>query len=246
MKRMILCALALTMILTGCLAKEEGATPTATRLTQTSTTELMATTASTTSSAVLTTTESSAEETTVTSAVTSTTALSTTTAKITTRTTTTAAKATTTTTKKITTTKKTTTTTKKTTTTTAPNDTDVDAIAQYMTTLINRERAAVGAPPLTCRTDLQQYADIRADEIVELFSHTRPDGTECFTVFEELGHHHFWAMGENIAYGQRLVEAVMQAWMDSEGHRANILSTDFNGVIIGFNNYHWVQLFVYE
>jgi uncharacterized protein YkwD len=112
-----------------------------------------------------------------------------------------------------------------------------------MTTLINRERAAEGLPPLAHRADLQQYADIRTAEIQESFSHTRPNGKDCFSVFEG---QHFRAMGENIAMGQQTVVEVMEDWMNSPGHRANILSEDFNGVIVGFENYHWVQLFVYE
>ena len=147
------------------------------------------------------------------------------------------------------TTRRTTTTTRTTTRTSAVIAVDPDLIGEYMTTLINRERAAAGVSPLQFRADLQSYADTRALEISQFFSHTRPNGTDCFTVFDT-GHHYFWAMGENIAYGQQTVVDVMDAWMSSDGHRENILNDSFNGVAVGCKNidgvYYWVQLFVYE
>lgn len=238
------------MTMVGCVAQEES-TPRTQRSLETG--------ASVTTSVVTeetpSTTESTAEttvttETTVsTSATTRTTEPSVTTTKAAPVTVTTTKRASTATTKKTTTTtttKKTTatTTTKKTTTTTKPQETvDLHAIGEYMTTLINRERAAAGVAPVAHRADLQSYASLRAAEIKEQFSHTRPDGTDCFTVF---GDRFFWAMGENIAMGQRTIEEVMEDWMNSPGHRENILSEDFNGVAVGFDDNHWVQLFVKE
>lgn len=248
-------ALMLTMV--GCIAQNES-TPTTERSSDVGTTTTVTTvttvtteTTETEATEAATTTGSSVTETETTEGVITTTSrsrASSTTAVTTKKPSTTTSKKPTVTTKKTTTTtqKTTTTTTKKATTTTttaAPNDTDVYAIGQYMTTLINRERAAEGLPPVEHRVDLQAYADLRAAEIRELFSHTRPNGKDCFSVFED---RHFLAMGENIAMGQQTVVEVMEDWMNSPGHRANILSADFNGVAIGFDEYHWVQLFVYE
>lgn len=114
------------------------------------------------------------------------------------------------------------------------------SMAAEVISQVNAERAKYGLEPLTVSAQLTSAACIRANEIVELFSHTRPDGSSWSTVSSA-------AMGENIAKGQSSADRVMAAWMSSEGHRANILRESFgsigvcalkvNGVI------HWVQLF---
>lgn len=113
--------------------------------------------------------------------------------------------------------------------------------------IVNRERQQNGLPALTYRADLQAAADLRAKEIVELFSHTRPNGTSCFTVVSEAGIA-YRALGENIAYGQRSAAEVMNGWMNSSGHRANILSSNFTGMAVGFYQTggvkYWVQIFI--
>lgn len=131
--------------------------------------------------------------------------------------------------------------------TAAPTATVPSENGQTMTSMaaevirqVNEERANYGLEPLTVSAQLTSAACIRANEIVEMFSHTRPDGSSWSTVSSA-------AMGENIAKGQSSADRVMSAWMTSEGHRANILRESFgsigvcalkvNGVI------HWVQLF---
>lgn len=110
--------------------------------------------------------------------------------------------------------------------------------------LVNGERAEAGLPPLTYRDDLQAAADLRATEIVTLFDHTRPDGSTCFTAFNVS----YMTAGENIASGYRTPEAVMTGWMNSPGHRANILNADFTGLAVGHvvsgGRHYWTQLFV--
>lgn len=78
------------------------------------------------------------------------------------------------------------------------------------------------------------------------FSHTRPDGSDCFTAVNG----EYGMMGENIAAGQPTPEAVMIDWMNSQGHRENILTPEYN--VIGISCYldetseygfHWVQMF---
>lgn len=112
--------------------------------------------------------------------------------------------------------------------------------------LVNRERESNGLSPLVYRSDLQPAADTRANEIVSVLSHTRPDGSSCFTV---IGEDVFYsALGENIAAGYRSAEAVMNGWMNSPGHRANILSDSFTGIAVGLvsdgGTRYWVQLFI--
>ncbi|MBQ8494366.1 MAG: hypothetical protein IJ465_01270 [Clostridia bacterium] len=158
-------------------------------------------------------------------------------------------KPTTTTTTKQQTATTTTTTTQKATTTSAaivPPESSTEAFCQEVWRLTNAEREKAGLPPLNYHSELQQLADTRAAEIDYYsghFSHTRPDGSEWHTVFGN-GHIDYRAIGENIAFGQQTPAEVVQAWMDSPGHRANILNEDFTGIICGFNDYHWVQLFL--
>ena len=107
----------------------------------------------------------------------------------------------------------------------------------------NRQRLAAGLNPLTCTADLQTIGDIRAKEIGESFSHTRPDGSDCFSVIDSFDVS--WnTIGENIAYGYPTPAAVVEGWMNSPGHRANILTENFTHIGIGASNSRWVQFFV--
>ena len=112
--------------------------------------------------------------------------------------------------------------------------------------LINAERVKEGLPELTTTTTLTEAANLRAAEIRILFSHTRPDGSNSFTVLDQynIG---YLAAGENIAYGQTSPEAVVEAWMSSPGHRANIMSSRFGKVGIGSyvldGTIYWTQIF---
>ncbi len=112
--------------------------------------------------------------------------------------------------------------------------------------LVNRERENNGLPPLAYRSDLQPAADTRASELVSVFSHTRPDGSSCFTAIDESIS--YLALGENIAYGHKNAETVVTGWMNSPGHRANILSDSFTGIAVGLvsdgGTKYWVQLFI--
>ena len=112
--------------------------------------------------------------------------------------------------------------------------------------LVNKEREAAGLSPLKKDDKLTAAAELRAHEIIENFSHTRPDGTKHFTVLKEVGLSSSYA-GENIARGQRDAEAVMTAWMDSEGHKENILDEKYTRtgvfcVVVRATRY-WVQVF---
>ncbi|MBQ6298364.1 MAG: CAP domain-containing protein [Selenomonadaceae bacterium] len=112
--------------------------------------------------------------------------------------------------------------------------------------LVNAERAKVGAAPLRLADDLQAAANIRAREIVQSFSHTRPDGSDCFTVMQYRGR----TCGENIAAGHASAYETVEQWMNSDGHRENILNPAFTELGVGYayedySTYHhyWIQLF---
>ena len=115
---------------------------------------------------------------------------------------------------------------------------------QAVVKIVNQRRAEAGLPALTYSKSLQKVADLRAKEITELFSHTRPNGQLCFTAFGELGVKYSYA-GENIASGYKSAEAVMTGWMNSEGHRKNILDSRFTEIAVGFDpeTRAWVQVF---
>lgn len=113
--------------------------------------------------------------------------------------------------------------------------------------LVNIERNKEGLSSLSKNVTLCEAAQTRASEIIMVFDHTRPDGTSCFTVADD--YNIKWtAIGENIAMGQRNPQEVVEAWMNSPGHRANILSSNFNqigvGVVKSGGNYYWTQLFI--
>ena len=117
--------------------------------------------------------------------------------------------------------------------------------------LVNEARISEGLSPLSACAGLQEASHIRAADLVTEYrsDHTRPDGSDCFTVLGPLGLAS-WAAGENIAAGYQTPEAVMAAWMASPGHRSNILDEDFNhlgvGAAEGNRTYSqvWEQMFV--
>ncbi|MDO5521790.1 MAG: CAP domain-containing protein [bacterium] len=126
------------------------------------------------------------------------------------------------------------------------NGTSVSSKASQVLAIVNEERAKQGLSALTTTTALNNAATKRAKEIVSNFSHTRPDGTSGVTVLKEYGIS-YMAWGENIAYGQKSASAVMDSWMNSAGHRANILSSKFGKVGIGCYELngvlYWTQVF---
>lgn len=118
--------------------------------------------------------------------------------------------------------------------------------AYQVAAIVNQEREAYGLAPLKYSDELSRAANVRAGEIQSYFSHTRPDGRSCFTAITDMGIK-YRAVGENIAYGQRDPAEVMNAWMNSSGHRANILSENYDYIGIGVTSrngvYYWSQFF---
>lgn len=118
--------------------------------------------------------------------------------------------------------------------------------AEQVAVLVNKERNTYGLQPVKVSPILSEAANIRASELKENFSHTRPNGTSCFTAMSEL-EIQYSAAAENIAYGQKNPESVMNAWMNSSGHRANILNEkmEYIGVGVSYQDgvYYWSQFF---
>ena len=121
-----------------------------------------------------------------------------------------------------------------------------EQMAQEVIRLVNEERAKVGKAPLQYNVKLQQAAMVRAKEISTFYSHDRPDGRDGLTVLGEYGVG--CPDGENIAKGSLTPERVMYIWMNSQGHRAAILSPTAKAIGVGFykspkGGYYWVQDF---
>jgi len=121
------------------------------------------------------------------------------------------------------------------------------AYENEVVTLVNAERARYGLQALSADSGALDAAHIRAKEITKSFSHTRPDGRSCFTAAADLGVS-YRAAGENIAYGYRTPAQVVSGWMNSEGHRKNILSSSFTKIGVGCYEYngvlYWSQFFI--
>lgn len=133
--------------------------------------------------------------------------------------------------------------------TTETPDNENLSFAEQVVKLVNEERTKAGLKEVTLDTNIEAAALVRAKEIEKSFSHTRPDGRHFSTALQEQSVNYKGA-GENIAWGQSSPEAVMNAWMNSEGHRANILNANYTKIGVGYyqntkgTNY-WTQLFTY-
>lgn len=112
--------------------------------------------------------------------------------------------------------------------------------------LVNQARITNEKLPLEWNDTLSACAEQRAKELAEAFSHSRPNKTSCFTIYREYGVN-YNAAGENIAMGQPLPEQIMDSWMNSSGHKANILDSNFGKIGIGYyyenGQSYWVQMF---
>ena len=126
-----------------------------------------------------------------------------------------------------------------------------EELAAEVVRLVNVERAKEGLAPLGTYDSLTRAAQIRAPEIVTLFSHDRPDGTSCFTAMDQTGAKKgAYTWGENIAAGNATAAATVEQWMNSPGHRANILNAKFTHIGVGYQHsagstygHYWVQMF---
>lgn len=122
------------------------------------------------------------------------------------------------------------------------------AFIKQVVELVNIERAKEGLSPLSVDADVQAAAMVRAKECEQSFSHTRPNGSSFSTALKEQGVSYRRA-GENIAWGQKTPEEVVAAWMNSSGHRANIMNPNFTAIGVGYyenagGTDYWCQLFI--
>ena len=117
--------------------------------------------------------------------------------------------------------------------------------------LINAQRVANGLDPLTIDSNLSVKARIKSADMKQnnYFSHTSPTYGSPFTMMKQLGIA-YQSAGENIAAGYRSPEDVVDGWMNSPGHRANILNSGFRKIGVGYVNapatvytHYWVQMF---
>lgn len=115
--------------------------------------------------------------------------------------------------------------------------------------LVNQERAAAGLGSLASDSQLADAAQKKAEDMAKngYFSHTSPTYGSAFDMLKAAGISYRTA-GENIAKGQKTAETVMNGWMNSSGHRANILSSGYTRIGVGFavdgsGTPYWVQIF---
>ena len=129
----------------------------------------------------------------------------------------------------------------------APSDRFDRGKAEEIVKLVNEERARKGLGALVIDEAMMTAAETRAQEQKTLFSHTRPDGSQCFTVFAQYEIPANYR-GENLASGTICPSSiVMDMWIASEGHYANIINERFTRIGVGYfesGNYgYWAQLF---
>lgn len=131
---------------------------------------------------------------------------------------------------------------------TTSNNTNT-SFAKQVVELVNKERSKAGLNALSIDENIETAAMVRSREIEKSFSHTRPNGSSFSTALSESGVK-FMGAGENIAWGQRSPEEVMNGWMNSSGHRANILNSSFKKIGVAYyvganGRTYWTQLFTY-
>ncbi|WP_055107840.1 CAP domain-containing protein [Paenibacillus ihumii] len=117
--------------------------------------------------------------------------------------------------------------------------------AAKVVALVNEERKNAGLKPLVVHTNLSRMAKDKAIDMYKngYFSHTSPKHGSPFDMMDAYNITYRYA-GENIAKGQKTPAEVVSAWMDSPGHKANILNPKYTLIGVGYYNGHWVQEFI--
>ena len=122
----------------------------------------------------------------------------------------------------------------------------VSAYESQVATLINEIRADYGLNPLSLDTDLCRVARLKSQDMHDkgYFDHTSPTYGSPFDMMTAFGVRYYTA-GENIAYGYRTPQAVVNGWMNSAGHRDNILNSSFRRIGVGYvaDGSYWTQMF---
>ncbi|MCB2297672.1 CAP domain-containing protein [Clostridium tagluense] len=133
---------------------------------------------------------------------------------------------------------------------TATNLTENNKLEKEVVTLVNQERAKQGLAPLKDNSQLSNVARTKSEDMVanNYFSHTSPTYGSPFDMMKKFGIT-YNAAGENIAMGQQTAASVMNGWMNSPGHKANILSANFTEIGVGVakdksGTIYWTQEFI--
>lgn len=121
---------------------------------------------------------------------------------------------------------------------------------QEILKLVNAERSKAGVKPLTLNWELSRVAKFKSEDMRDnnYFSHTSPTYGSPFDMIKNFGIS-YSAAGENIAAGQKTADEVMKAWMNSSGHKANILNANYTQLGVGkatggsYGTY-WTQMFI--
>jgi len=135
------------------------------------------------------------------------------------------------------------------TTETAANNNAQLSMAQQVLNLVNAERAKQNLPALKLNTALSNVAQLKSEDMKNknYFDHTSPTYGSPFNMMKQFGINYKYA-GENIAKGQKTAADVVNAWINSEGHRANILNTNFTDMGLGYvksgSTTYWTQMFI--
>lgn len=133
---------------------------------------------------------------------------------------------------------------------TIPNIDSVKQLEQQVVDLVNAQRSKNGLSALTHNWELSRVARYKSQDMIDknYFSHTSPTYGSPFDMMKSFGIS-YTAAGENIAKGQNSPQSVMNAWMNSSGHRANILNKSYNQIGVGVakdsrGNLYWTQMFI--
>lgn len=131
-----------------------------------------------------------------------------------------------------------------------PNLDEMKSMEKEVIKLVNIERANNGLAPLKENWELSRVARYKSSDMIakNYFSHTSPTYGSPFKMINSFGLK-FSSAGENIAMGQRTPQEVVQAWMNSPGHRSNILNKNFTEIGVGLakdanGNPYWTQMFI--
>lgn len=133
---------------------------------------------------------------------------------------------------------------------TVPTMQGIKSLESQVVKLVNAERAKQGLRPLTENWQLSRVARYKSADMAakNYFSHTSPTYGSPFRMMESFGIKYSSA-GENIAYGQKTPQSVMTAWMNSPGHRSNIMSPSYTQIGVGYatnksGTPYWTQMFI--
>ena len=126
-------------------------------------------------------------------------------------------------------------------------DSSVTAFESEVIRLVNEIRAKNGLNALTANWELSRVARYKSQDMVDhrYFSHTSPTYGSPYQMMRAFGIS-FRTAGENIAYGYKPPQAVVNGWMNSSGHRANILNPSYTQIGVGYvsNGHYWTQMFI--